>query len=398
MSPSDPHSPAPSGPPKPTLWKRFSGSKFFLVSVGVHLLIGLVATVLVVQTITAKRKLTFKGGPPSPNPSQRSVEHRVQMAKKQQTMSAPSQPKRVTTTNALAKVSLPDMPALPSLGPTTPSKMAGMGGTGMGQISGGAGLAPGSVGGGGLTMFGLRNATQDALKGTFYDLKQTKDGKPTDMDDAKWAAFVQAWVKGSWNESELRKYFAGPNPLYAPYLFVPIINADEGPKAFALQDKVKPRLWVAHYKAKVVSPSSGRFRFVGLGDDILIIRFNGSVVFAQGRVKETLASPPVRYSYENLKNISGDRGPVAGKWFEVSAGGRYDMEVLIGECPGGLMHAYLLLEKMGGVYDKDPAGLPILPLFRVSKLVPTVKPDDKLPPFSTKETPWSIASGVGFTH
>jgi hypothetical protein len=36
---------------------------------------------VVVQRYQANRKLTFKGGPPSPNPSTRALEHKVQMAK-----------------------------------------------------------------------------------------------------------------------------------------------------------------------------------------------------------------------------------------------------------------------------------------------------------------------------
>src|SRR5215212_10894695 len=92
-------------------WERTSG-KFLLISIGVHVLFGLIAAVFVVQHYQATRKLTFKGGPPSPNPSTRALEHKVQMAKKQNTMSAPALAKKITTTG-VAKVSLPEMPAMP---------------------------------------------------------------------------------------------------------------------------------------------------------------------------------------------------------------------------------------------------------------------------------------------
>ena len=85
--------PAEVAPPVPSKrrwsWKQFGG-KFLVISIAVHLLFGLGAAVYVVQHYTAARKLTFKGGPPSPNPSTRAIEHKVQMAKKQSTMSAPS--------------------------------------------------------------------------------------------------------------------------------------------------------------------------------------------------------------------------------------------------------------------------------------------------------------------
>src|SRR5207244_13264763 len=83
------------------------GSKFLVISIAVHLLFGVGAAYWVVQRYQANRKLTFKGGPPSPNPSTRALEHKVQTAKKQSTMSAPSLAKRITTTG-LAKVALPE--------------------------------------------------------------------------------------------------------------------------------------------------------------------------------------------------------------------------------------------------------------------------------------------------
>src|SRR5437764_2703138 len=123
-------------------WERTSG-KFLMISIGAHVLFGLIAAVFVVQHIQAGRKLTFKGGPPSPNPSTRALEHKVQMAKKQSSMSAPALAKKITTTGA-AKVSLPEMPAMPKLG-APPVKMAGAGGT---DVSFGAGSMAASGGSG----------------------------------------------------------------------------------------------------------------------------------------------------------------------------------------------------------------------------------------------------------
>jgi len=53
--------------------------------------------VAVRQVHNPTHKLTFKGGPPSPNRSERAIEHKVQMAKKQNTMSAPAISKRIVT-------------------------------------------------------------------------------------------------------------------------------------------------------------------------------------------------------------------------------------------------------------------------------------------------------------
>src|SRR6201995_4097405 len=51
-------------------WERTSG-KFLIISIAAHALFGIIAAVFVVQHIQTARKLTFKGGPPSPNPSTR---------------------------------------------------------------------------------------------------------------------------------------------------------------------------------------------------------------------------------------------------------------------------------------------------------------------------------------
>ena len=112
-------------------WRKMTERRFLFISVAVHLLIGIIAGIFVVQSIVAKRKLTFTSSPPSPNKSQRALEHKVTMAKKQNTMSAPAQAKRITSTG-LAKVSLPDMPAISSSTDFNAGKMAGMGGTGVG--------------------------------------------------------------------------------------------------------------------------------------------------------------------------------------------------------------------------------------------------------------------------
>ena len=113
-----------------------------------HLLFGAGATYLIVQTFQAKRKPTFAGAPTSAKASQQVLEHKVQMQKKQQTMSAPAAVKRITTTST-AKIALPSVPAMPSLNSAiVPLAMAGMGGTGVGLGMGtGGGNGTGTGGG-----------------------------------------------------------------------------------------------------------------------------------------------------------------------------------------------------------------------------------------------------------
>src|SRR5581483_10573497 len=253
MSPSDfsnqLDSESSSEPSKRNFWIRLAGSKVLVFSVLLHLLFGVVATVWIVQSIQAKRKITFESAPGTPNPSTRALEHKVNMARKQQTMSAPAQAKRIATTG-LAKITLPDMPSLPSATDLTPNKMGGMGGNGVGFGPGGGMGGGGGGNGKGLTMFGMREGGA-GLAGTFYDLKQTRDRRPTGMDPHKYADELTRFVQNGWSQSVLEKYFKGPQALYAQQIFVPSMPADEGPKAFGLEKDVQPGMWVAYYRGRV---------------------------------------------------------------------------------------------------------------------------------------------------
>ena len=389
-----------------TLWERVRGSRVLLISLAAHVVFGLVATVLVVQNITAKRKLNFTAAPPNPNPSQRALEHKVQMAKKQNTMSAPAQPKRIATTG-LAKVAIPDMPAMPAASVNVmPNKMAGMGGTGAGlSLAGGVG-GNGGGRGGPVPLFGMRSGGT-GLAGTFYDLKQSRDGKPNGMAlvDQNWQSAkedipnklygseVTSFIKNGMSETSLDKFFRGPTTLYATQIFIPTISANEAPKAFQVEGKAQPRRWLAVYRGKVIPPESGSYRFVGAGDDVLVVRFNGRIVLDAG-YNGVNALPSVSgfqragaYRFERMGGATAQAWQ--GSTFEVRAGTVYPMEVVIGEWPGGEGAFCLLLEKIGAEYNnKDSRGNPLLPIF---KLGPSeVKPGGVFMPVFAADASWSV--------
>lgn len=371
-------------------WRRFGG-KFLVISIALHLLFGLGAAVFVVQRISAARRLTFKGGPPSPNPSTRAIEHKVQMAKKQSTMNAPSLAKRITTTG-LSKVALPEMPALPKLA-AAPAKMAGAGGADVSFNPGGMAQSGGSsAGGAAVPFFGFRESKGGgALTGKFYDLKQLKTGKPSNLDqDHGYPDEISRFVKGGWNESQFEKYFVGPNPLYTTQIFIPKTRAEEGPRAFNLGGRVQPKMWVAVYRGVVIPPESGTYRFVGVADDVLVVRFEGRVVLDAGSTNPSGQAPKQFYAYEGLQmrtDMPWYKGCGRGDAFQVKAGESYPMEVMIGEWPGGDFKAWLLLEKEGAPYDKDAKGNPILPIFKLAASEVT-KPSIEAPVFAKQGPVW----------
>ncbi len=113
------------------------------------------ATYFIVQRISAKRKVTFQSGPPSINPSNRALEHKVSMAKKKKTGGAPPQAKRIVSAG-IAKVSLPDLPSIPTANTVLPGMVTGLGGAGFGTGMG-FGSGAGSGMGGGFSFFGFRS-------------------------------------------------------------------------------------------------------------------------------------------------------------------------------------------------------------------------------------------------
>ena len=372
--------------------QRLGNSRFLAISIAAHLLFLLVAAVLVVQTVSAKRKLTFSSSPPSPNPSQRSLEHKVQMARKQNTMSAPAQAKRIVTTG-LSKVSLPDMPAI-TASEIAPGKMAGMGGKGFGMGAAGGMGGTGSGGGGGpIPLFGMRDPGK-GLKGTFYDLKQTRAHKPTNMDPKLYAGEISEFLKRGWSAAHLSRFYKAPTSLYATQIFMPDMDANKGPAAFSVEKEVQPRMWIVHYKGTVTPTENGVYHFVGRGDDIVLVRFENKLVLSAcydnpSDSVETKWVPKGSYNYGWPPNCP--LSFIKGDAIDVRAGVPYPIEILIGESPGGRCAFALMLEKEGATYKKDARGNPILPVFRLAdSKMPPLEPGETLPVYEERGPLWKV--------
>ncbi|MEO7934379.1 MAG: hypothetical protein ABIT76_14600 [Chthoniobacterales bacterium] len=226
--------------------------------------------------------------------------------------------------------------------------------------------------GGEGSVFGNAKANEDGgLEGVFYDLKQDNRGKPTKMFPApgekdgypgineptnkNYDEVLRSVINSGMNDTMLRSYFHGPSPLYASHIFIPEIKAT---KAFGLGDKVQPKRWVVLYRGKVSPSVSGRYRFVGAADDILLVRFENRLVLDGSLQALTPGADKKSYHYGGMK-------AVASELIEVRAGISYNMEIMIGERPGGEFSAYLLLEKDQEKYDVLPGGGPKLPVFKM---------------------------------
>ena len=327
-------------------------------------------------------------GPPTNNPQPRELTSRSQPAS---TSVAPS----VIVTTSAASVTMAPVEIDMSDGLSLDSALdIGLGDTDLGEGlgSGGSGLGSGQGGG-------------SALEGTFYDLKQTGKGrarrlsklakkKPDGMIEYDKHAFYQViadFVNKGWNKGVLGRYFESEQKLYASNFFLPVAKARYAPIAYQLGDPKKPETqwvcqsgaWAVVYRGRVRAPKTGKFRFIGMGDDYIAVRFNRQLVLSAGYRMFTHYDPKakggpkfwfsngadnrnaffkdvksgadrVHKGYELVPNVaitqlsdgepeeSGSNvwkdelgGLMAGKEFKVTEGEIYDIEILITEEGGG---------------------------------------------------------------
>jgi hypothetical protein len=422
----------PVARPKTTYWRKIGGGSL-AISVVVHAAILILGLFWIFQIIPPEKekRVDFTssggGGGRSSNLQTNKSQTRVMKASTQ----------RVAAAGASGGFTLPDpemASSLKSLGTLGAAAGGGLGGGGSGGgkgdgVGGGIGNGMGDGLGNGpsvkLNPFGMLSRTPNALIGTFYDLKQTDKRKPTNISNEETREIIRSFVDKGWKEASLsREYFQAPQKLYQTKIYIPLMAAEGAPAAFNCEKDVQPSRWLIVYRGMVTPPKSGRYRFVGAGDDVLVVRFNNRHVFDHGfyggttgthlsggligvlkgedrdRERERMLrdSPmkiPVEfYQYPSTPNWNGAIGGLAvGPWFEAKAGTAYPIEILLSEIPGGLFCASLLIEKVGENYEKAPTGAPILPLFRIDHQPPAVTTGDNAPPFQQDGPSWRIVEG-----
>jgi hypothetical protein len=350
--------------PKRTLWQRLGGEGLAL-SVLVHVFLVLIAIVWVVSTVTdgagKKDPNAFAtgagggaGGPKAKEFKTKAVPKNVKSLAKTNT--------RITSKNAnsaLAVASLPSMSnPLLSAGAIGGGASKGFGGGSGGGIGAGKGIGSGG-GRNFVSMFGARggNGSLDGLVGTFYDLKQTKDRKPTASMAGGGAIpayrkAVQSFVDGGWSASRFSGFYRAPDQLVSTQLWIPSQLADAAPKAFGVEKEVKPSRWVVHYRCMLEAPSSMPFRFVGSGDDWLLVRWDRKVALDDGyeRVEVGGDGRYKDFGQTCVDEFKINRSPgtlhrlKAGPWIKPVKGQKVQFEVLMGETPGGVFDMYLAIE------------------------------------------------------
>jgi hypothetical protein len=360
------------------------------MSILLHIILIGGAMLLVVQVMQKKEALKFTAPPPASNPA-KAVEHKVKMAKKEASMSAPTISKRVTSTAANATIALPPMEMNNSTSTDVMSGVmngVGSGGLGAGGNGGGAGMASKPLAG--LTAFGFRGAgLTGGLVGHLYDLKQTADGKPTDItyggnrfegalkdhseldklpgvaawvtlgkiiDDPKsrdlitdsylnHIKFLNEYFDKRWDENLLKRYYQSKEALMAYQMFIPNSSAEDAINAFGVEKEVKATHFIIYYKGSISPPRDGQYRFVGRSGNGsgVAVRLDGQNVFMSFPFK-IISHKPFDFK-ETDTRYHNDTGYPHGKWVTMEKGRKYPMEVLLDGGWGGVTVALMMEEK-----------------------------------------------------
>ena len=246
----------------------------------------------------------------------------------------------------------------------------------------------GYLNGGGLSLgftlnmdniWGKDKGSGNELEGTFFDLKLKPDGSPAKMDENYYKEVVQNFI-GSWNISRFeKKYFKAPNKKFATMFMLPAMKAEEAPKAYGVEDVVKPKQWVAYYSGKIAAPETGRYRFWGISDDVLMVRIKKRMVIDANWPSMKITDWTSDDDQDKKYKMSGQTVRV-GDWFYLSKGKPVDMEVLIGERPGGFFFTHLLIEQDGVEYPRGKDGRPLLPIFKTVDIPEELIPKMKIEP------------------
>lgn len=104
------------------------------------------------------------------------------------------------------------------------------------------------------------------LSGSLYDMKRQKVGTACETSPEEVQHCLRA-VEQSGSTSALRRFYRHPEVQYTSC-----------PVKLPTHQNTEWRVYV--YQGIVQAPESGRFRFIGIGDDCLIVRFNHQTILS----------------------------------------------------------------------------------------------------------------------
>lgn len=247
------------------------------------------------------------------------------------------------------------------------------------------GLGDGAGGFGSIIVKGLGSGQnfEGCLIGKIIDFK--RDSKGNTRKD--YSPSVSYWkdarsiVESKWSEEAMSKFSVPQRSVALTHLWIPPQTAENGPKAFSVDDVMKPSGFAVHYKGEIKSADVPRkCRFWGYFDDFLYIEVNGKTVYdsvwndgglSKGRMTGWTSSDRAAVGKVKCPQKGGKMGP--SDWFTIDSRKASRIDFLVGECPGGYVGGLVLIEEEGVEYEKNPDGTVILPIFATRPLSNTAK-------------------------
>lgn len=215
------------------------------------------------------------------------------------------------------------------------------------------------------TQFGHGEGLKGDITGTMYDLKRDRAGSARACEYVKDVQHILAEKLG---KDAFSGFYRVPRPLYLSHLFVPTSPAESGPAAFGVGDLMESRMWVVHYTGQVQTLQAGRYRFVGIFDDLLMVLIDGQVVHEFLWTGDPTPWEPKDYVRQHA-SFAG-QPLVYGDWFQLDSMQSRRIDLLVGEHPGGKVGGVLLIQREGEDYATEANGRPILPIFALQPLTP----------------------------
>ena len=232
-----------------------------------------------------------------------------------------------------------------SMGSATSFSNGGSGGPG-----GGGGDMGGALSGlsGQFSVFGFKGTQKgvSGLIGYFYDIKQTNKRTPTPNFSHELYQSTMKEFTEKWDIRLLDKFYRSETALTTPYVYVPVGPSGAAAKAFGEEKFCQGSHWIVHYRGQAIAPKTGTFRFIGVGDNTLVVGLNDKIVLDGGNPH--IVDP--KMNTERNVGVAGPNWPMAaGAWFQVSSGDLMKVDILIGDT-GGAFCGYVLIEEKGVKY------------------------------------------------
>lgn len=392
---------APSKKPRPKwlVYLARVGAGSLAVSVVIHVVFIVIAGIYVVSVVNEQRKVAFTGGGSGDGSGGPAAEtrHQVSVARQNATP-VPSALSQKLVVEGASAVALPELPALGMPASAASSSAGGAAGSLGGGLGSGAGTGSGAgPGTGALRMmpFGLLQAPKSgALTGTLY-LMPSDQYKTNAEEIVGFKKWLKSIATSGWPDSVFRDLPKSPKQLFTTQILIPQIVALEAPKAFGVDKQKSLVRFFIRYRGKVSPPRNGRWRFVGYGDDILIVRLGGKVIMESSEPWEKRDQPGLTgWTPRKFYNYGPKLECTVGEWVQLNTSGSYDLEIAMSEEPReGDTSAILLVEEEGATYEKTKGGLPILPPWTLAP-DPAVAAGKLTVPILSKGAPVWISRGL----